>query len=538
YDAHIILKSIAKTCLNKYKNRKIMINCIPDNSESYKSFELKVLVQKIIMIIDNKKIEKYKYLIYRFLDSYAFLQASLENVVAANNKFKHFDNYFNKKYPNIDNNILKRKGVYPYSYFNSFDKFNERKLPKKMYFYNDLEKEHISSDDYKFCKKVFKLYKCKTLKDYHDLYLLTDCLLLADCFENFRRVMLKQYNLEPLWYYGLSNMTYDNFLKYTKSEIKCFKQNEINLALEIQKNLRGGISMISRRYSKANNKYMNELYNPNEESSYIIMMDMNNLYGRAMIDYLPIGNFYYVKEEKIKEYNKNIDKYINKLLKIKENNKYGYFICCDIEIKPELHDYLNDYSIVVNKDIGEYSPLMEYIIESNKIYHKTKFNFKPTKMLIPTLKNQKNYLCHYRMLQFMINHGIILKKLHYIVRFDQKDFIRPYIEMNTQLRQKSKTKFEKNIFKLLNNSLYGKFIQNVFKYVNLKLLLNEKDDKHFKLVNSPLFKRNIIFDSNFEAIEMKKERVLMNMPIHIGFSILELSKLYMFQFYYDILKPH
>src|SRR5690606_37149375 len=136
--------------------------------------------------------------------------------------------------------------------------------------------------------------------------------------------------------------------------------------------------------------------------------------------------------------------------------------------------------------------------------------------------------------QFMINHGIILKKIHYIVRFVQKDFIRPYIEMNTQLRQRSKTRFEKNIFKLLNNSLYGKFIQNVFKYVNLKLLLNEKDDKHFKLVNSPLFKRNIIFGKNFEAIEMKKEKVLMNMPILVGLSILELSKLYMFEFYYDI----
>src|SRR5690606_35405777 len=197
-----------------------------------------------------------------------------------------------------------------------------------------------------------------------------------------------------------------------------------------------------------------------------------------------------------------------------------------------------DYSIVVNKEIGEYSNSMEYIIESNKIYHKTKFNFKPTKMLIPTLKNQKNYLCHYRMLQFMIKHGIILKKIHYIVRFDQKDFIRPYIELNTELRKRSKTKFEKNIFKLLNNSLYGKFIQNVFKYVNLKLLLNEKDEKHFKLVNSLLFKRNIIFDSNFEAVEMRKEKALMNMPIRIGFSILELSKLYMFQFYYDILKPY
>src|SRR5690606_7964853 len=188
---------------------------------------------------------------------------------------------------------------------------------------NDSEKEEINNEDYEFAKKVFKLYNCKTLKDYHDLYLCTDVLLLCDCFENFRRVMLERYKLEPLWYYGLSNMTFDNFLKYTKSEIKCFKQNEINLALEIQRNLRGGISMISKRYSRANNKYMGELYNPNEESSYIIMKDMCNLYGRAMIDYLPIGEFEYIKEETINDYNKNIDNFINKLLEIKKDNKYG-----------------------------------------------------------------------------------------------------------------------------------------------------------------------------------------------------------------------
>ena len=110
---------------------------------------------------------------------------------------------------------------------------------KKEYFYNDLEKSDINDNDYEFAKKVFKLYKCKNLKDYHDLYLLTDCLLLADCFENFRRVMLEQYKLEPLWYYGLSNMTFDNFLKYTKSEIKCFKQNQIDMCLNIENFVEG-----------------------------------------------------------------------------------------------------------------------------------------------------------------------------------------------------------------------------------------------------------------------------------------------------------
>src|SRR5690606_37221461 len=155
-----------------------------------------------------------------------------------------------------------------------------------------------------------------------------------------------------------------------------------------------------------------------EKSSYITIFDVNNLYGHSMCQFLPIGEFNYIKEELINDYNKNIDKYINNLLKIKKDSKYGYFICCDIEIPNHLHDYFNDYSIVVNKDIGEFSPLMEYIIQCNKFHYKRNFNFKPSKMLIPTLKNQKEYLCHYRMLQFMIKHGIILKKIHYIIRFE------------------------------------------------------------------------------------------------------------------------
>src|SRR5690606_18049088 len=118
--------------------------------------------------------------------------------------------------------------------------------------------------------------------------------------------------------------------------------------------------------------------------------------------------------------------------------------------------------------------------------------------------------------QFMIKHGIKLKKIHYIIRFIQKAFVSPYIDLNTELRKKAKSKFEKNIFKMLNNSLYGKFIENTRKYVNLKLLLNVDDNKHFKLVNSVLFKRNIIFDTNFEAIELKRHEVKMNKPIAIG----------------------
>ena len=150
--------------------------------------------------------------------------------------------------------LLKRKGVYPYEYMDSFEKFNETQLPDKSKFFSSLNDAHINDDDYTHAQNIWKTFQCKTLGDYHDLYLKTDILLLADVFENFRKTCLKHYGLDPCYYFSDPGLAWDAMLKMTGIELELI--NDIDMSHMIQSGMRGGISYISTRYSKANNKYM------------------------------------------------------------------------------------------------------------------------------------------------------------------------------------------------------------------------------------------------------------------------------------------
>ena len=180
--------------------------------------------------------------------------------------------------------LILRKGVYPYEYMDSFEKFNEASLPPKEVFYSKRTDSHISDDDYEHAKKVWKAFKCETLGDHHDLYLATDTLLLADVFENFRKTSnttkhFKHYGLDPAHYYTSPGLSWDALLKHT--DIKLELLTDCNMYLFIEKGMRGGISTEMQRYAKANNSYLHD-YDPDKETSYILYLDANNLYGWAM----------------------------------------------------------------------------------------------------------------------------------------------------------------------------------------------------------------------------------------------------------------
>ena len=134
--------------------------------------------------------------------------------------------------------LILRKGVYPYEYMDSFEKFNEASLPPKETFYSKLADSHISDEDYEHAKKVWKAYECETLGDYHNLYLATDTLLLADVFENFRKTCLKHYGLDPVHYYTSPGLSWDALLKHT--DIKLELLTDCKMYLFIEKGIRGG----------------------------------------------------------------------------------------------------------------------------------------------------------------------------------------------------------------------------------------------------------------------------------------------------------
>ena len=262
YDAHLIMQEIAEIDGD--------LQCIPNNMEKYISFYLGKL---------------------RFIDSFAFLLSSLDSLVSSNKP----EDFEITKQIQTDPERLSfqhKKGVYPYEYMNSFEKFEERSLPPKEAFYSKLKKEDITDEDYEHAKKVWQEFDCETLGDFHDVYLATDTLLLADVFENFRKTCLKNYGLDTAHYYTSPGLSWDALLKYTSMELELL--TDYNMYLFIEKGMRGGISTEMKRYCNANNPYLSD-YDSKKEKLYILYLDANNLYGWAMSLHLPVGKFSWMR---------------------------------------------------------------------------------------------------------------------------------------------------------------------------------------------------------------------------------------------------
>ena len=194
------------------------------------------------------------------------------------------------------------------------------------------------------------------MREYHNLYLESDVLLLADVFENFRDVCSKNYGLDPAWYYTAPGLAWDAALKITKVNLELLA--DIDMLLMIEKGVRGGISMISTRYGKANNPYMNE-YDPKLPTKYISYLDANNLYGGGMSEKLPTHGFRWIPKEELKNW-----KNMPCILEV------------DLEYPTNLHDLHNDY------------PLAPERLIINKV-----------EKLIPNLNNKVKYVVHHETLK-------------------------------------------------------------------------------------------------------------------------------------------
>ena len=151
------------------------------------------------------------------------------------------------------------------------------------------------------------------------------------------------------------------------------------------------------------------------------------------------------------------------------------------------------------------------------------------------LRNKKKYVIHIRSLKQALNHGLKLKKVHRIIEFNQKAWLKPYIDMNTELRKITKNDFEKDFFKLTNNAVFGKTMENVRKHRDIKLVTTDK--KRSKLVSEPNYHTINLISENLSIIEMRRTKVKMGKPIYLGLSILEISKSLMYEFWYDYMKP-
>ena len=405
---------------------------------------------------------------------------------------------------------------------NAFDKFNDEQLPSKEQFYSRLTEEDITNDDYTKAKQIWKHFDIKNMGEYHDLYLKTDVLLLTDVFENFRDMCLSYYGLDPVYYYTLSNFAFDAMLKLTGIEIDLVYNQEMYEMIEA--GLRGGMTQTTCKKVEANNKYMGSDYDKNKASSYINYLDANNLYGLSMIQKLPYRSLKW--DDKITE-----DDIINY-----DNGRTGYILEVDLEYPKELHDLHNDYPLAPEVMNVKSNMLSEKQVEIYKLINGSKEpKDEKTKKLILNLNDKSKYVVHIRTLQFYLKHGLKLKKIHRAKKFEQEEILKPYIEFNTEKRKNARNDFEKDIFKLLNNAVFGKTMEDKRKHLDFEIVSDER--RFLKCVNNPSFKHSHIINENLVGVEKRKPKLKLDKPIFIGMSILDLSKQHMYKFYYDVMKP-
>ena len=479
YDSHLFIKNLGYTAGN--------IDCIPNNEEKYISFTKNIVTGSYTNKEGKTKPIKHK---IRFIDSFKFMSTSLDSLV--NNLPKEAFNNLEGCYKGEKLSLVKRKGVYPYEYMDSLERLDETQLPPKEAFYSKLMGEGISNEDYEHAKKVWEVFDMKTLQDYHDLYNKTDVLLLADVFENFRKICLNNYKLDPAHYFTAPGLAWDACLKMTNVELELL--SDIDMLFMIEKGIRGGVSMISNRYGKANNKYMGKSFNEKEPSKYIQYLDANNLYGWAMSNPLPTHGF--------------------KRMKVDELETWELHSCIlevDLEYPKSLHDLHNDY------------PLAPEQIVVNKI-----------SKLIPNLGDKKKYILHYENLKQCLRLGLKLTHIHRGIKFKESPWLEKYISLNTKLRTEAKNEFEKDFFKLMNNSVFGKTMENIRNRVVINLVNKKKQAE--KLSAKPNFKHCYIFSEDLVAIHMKKTKLDFDKPVYLGMCILDLSKTLMYDFHYNYIK--
>ncbi|CAH1101722.1 unnamed protein product [Psylliodes chrysocephalus] len=497
YDSHLFIKEL----YGEGERTEV----IAQNKEKYISFTKPLYTHSYV---DRDGMLRKNYIKLRFLDSYRFLADSLaglsENLPSE--FFVETRKCFAEK-EKID--LMRQKGVFPYNFMDNIMKLDHPNLPSKDEFYDKLNNCHITDEEYARAQKVWNVFKCQTLGSYSDLYLKSDVLMLCDIFENFRDVSLKAYKLDPAQYYTSPGLSWDAMLRYTKVELELL--TDIDMINFFKNSIRGGISQCVERKHIANNPYLSE-YNPFEPKSSIHYIDATNLYGYSMSQPLPTGEFVWLSAEEINQLD---------IMSVDDLGDYGYVLEVDVTYPHHLHDKHADLPFLV-----------ENIIPPNS---KTEIP-----KLVPNLNHKDKYVLHYRNFKQAINNGLIVTQIHRVLKFKQSRWLKKYIDLNTNMRNNAKDTSEKNHFKRMVNSVYGKTMENVDDRRDIYLRTHWASKRNSpganNLIARPNFKSCSIFSEHFVAIHMGRTKICYNKPLYVGFTVLELSKVRMYDFYYGTLK--
>ena len=413
--------------------------------------------------------------------------------------------------------------------------------PSRSDYVNDFSGKEIDDETYSDITKFWHTFQCQSVAECSAYYVSLDTLLLAEVFMEFRRMILSRDKLDPDFYGGLPSLSMDVFYYNSKESVEILSDPEMMRFFE--ESIRGGLSFAGERFADVRqpcqccNKYSWDAPpHPNLQKTCkygeksMVYLDVNNLYGGAQSKYLPYENF---------KWHDKPESFMNpkKWKSMKSNSRKGYWMEVDIDIPKKLHSHFNEYpplperKTITYKDLSRRQRMLLRLKLKSKRLVK---NFKSVK-LISSLEPKKKYKAHYLTILQALKLGCVLKKVHRVISFNQRQISKKFLARMTKRRQKSKTKLMENLIKNMANQLYGKSIERVKDRLNAVFCYTWR--RFNKLVSSTGFKACKIISEEppLCIVYMRKSKVLMNKPLQIGATILEHSKITMFDKFYNFL---
>ena len=468
----------------------------------------------------------------KMVDSINFLNSSLAKLVDTFKKDSEFRRLktFCRQQVGEDRaeeayGLLLKKNLYPYEYVTSVEKLKSTMhMPSMKDFYSSLAERGPSLDEYRFAEEVWRFFQCRSLFDYHKLYLSCDVLQLADCFEAFRQSCMDEQNLDPLHYIGLPAYAWDGMLRQTGVVLD--QLTDVSMYNKFESAIRGGVSSTgSLRHAKANNREM-ESYDESKPTSYIIDLDANNLYGHAMTQPLPSGDFRWMDAGEVKEVQAALMSDDLSCLNL-DGSQRGMTLEVDLHYPERLHDAHNDYPLCPEMLTPQQDWLSPLQLELQK---KFDIGEPQQRKLMGHFYDRKRITIHWYALRLYLQLGMRLTKVHSIIAYRQSEWLKSWVQGNAEQRAQSATEVRRKLYKDMNTNLYGKTLQSCRDLQDIKLKTSWKRCKG--LVAKPTFKSATIFGENLVAVHMHKQEVTLNKPIYVGASILDYAKAHMYQFWY------
>ena len=519
YDGHLICKQ----AIGEMPGWKLSV--IPVTHEKYMSLQVRVPVGQYT---DKKGKLRTRYFQIRFIDSYQFLSSSLDALSASLDSLPLTEQRMRARFPGISDAVIRRKGVFPYSYFNSPSRLEETCLPPIEAFRNDLSGAECKAEDYAHAQLAWSQLGCRCLRQYLVVYLHLDIYLLSDVFEAFRKLTLDEDGLDPVHFVSLPGLSYASCFKRSGETIDLL--HDIDMVRLFERGIRGGLTYVNKHHVTAR---IPELNNNQDGNEWLVYIDQNNLYGSALCRPLPHSEFSWVADDELQRFASNP----HDILNIDDDADYGYLFEVDLEYPKELHAVTGDFPLAPESGLIEsdmFSPFMTAFYHDLCAARGVRHTYNAISKLLLTQYDKQYYVCHYSILKFYLGMGMKLVRVRSAIRFRQKRFVEPYISYNSRKRASARNAFEKDFYKLKNNSFFGKTMEDVRNRIQY-LLVTDWDELD-RLSMSALFMDNDIFSDKVVGVHMFREKVVLNKPVYIGQAVLDYSKLEMYNLYYNILR--